>query len=149
MIMKAIDGTKRGYAPRPTRASMLRALYDAVEAAGSVAKIREIKELLPLTDDAHRLLKKSAIDHGLYNAVYSGYLVHNPKDDTYRIAPLSYYEARQQVVLETRKKNAETLKTPRQSRRAKHEVVFVTNWKLTAVLSWAAFFIGLVTGNLL
>jgi len=128
---------------------MLRALYDAVEAAGSVAKLSEIKELLPLTDDAHRLMKKSAINHGLYNAVYSGYLVHNPKDDTYRIAPLSYYEARQQVVLETRVKNADRPKSPRMPKRERHEVIYLTNWKVVAIVGWVSFFAGVVLGGII
>jgi hypothetical protein len=44
--------------------------------------------------DGSQIVSMKKLEKTLYNCKYRGYLVHNPKADTYKRAPMAYYEAR-------------------------------------------------------
>jgi len=102
--LKLIDGTGRDkLAPRPHH-GLIRALYDTVEACGG-ANLKQIKEYLPAAiDNIGQVLRKGKLNRALYHAVYNGYLVHDPEKGYWKIAPRSYYEARQEFTAELAEK---------------------------------------------
>jgi hypothetical protein len=82
------------YAPRPHH-GLMRAVYDTVDACGG-ANLKQIKQYLPAAiDNIGQVLKKGRLNRSLYHAVYRGYLVHDGKSGYWKIAPMSYYKARQ------------------------------------------------------
>jgi len=96
-VRPIVKGNDNALAPRPTRRSLIRALYDAVEALGTDGggTISAILGMLPVTDDAEKAYDNKRIFHNLQQGVHSGYFTHNSVGDYFRIAPLSYYELRQ------------------------------------------------------
>lgn len=112
--LKVIDGGKTDYAPRPHH-GLVRALYDTVDACGG-ANLEQIKKYLPAAvDNIAQVLRKKRLQRALYNAVYSGYLIH---DDTkakayWQIAGIDYYTARQAHVKEIEARHAGQQREPR------------------------------------
>lgn len=84
-------------APRPTRASYARSLYDAIRAVGGPADLGTIIELIPVTDDAQRwsTAKPKKVLQLLLNNKNYGYFAETP-DGKWIIAPRDYFDARQQ-----------------------------------------------------
>ena len=142
-IHKLRGGIER--APRPTRASIQRAIYDAVESLGGDGGTdKEIRKLLPATDDAERLiLRRKKLDRALYMSQYAGYIVHNPRNNTYKIAPLEYYTARQKVVEDHQRHFKSKRLRPRL---VKVAVSAVVDRKLLFAVAWISFFVGLLCG---
>jgi hypothetical protein len=86
-------------APRPTRKSIARALYDTVDAIGGPATLRQIVDLLPSTDDYDRVINgKGQILHHLQQCGWQGYLVHNSENDRWQLAPISFYNDRRALI---------------------------------------------------
>lgn len=94
MIPKNVHNLEQ-LAPRPTRRSKARALYDAVQSSGGAATLPEIMELLPATDDASKwsTMTPQRIGADLYPVMKQGYLVHDDFTGTWKIAPRDYYDA--------------------------------------------------------
>lgn len=97
--LKAIDGSGSKVAPRPTR-GLLRAIYDTVDACGG-ANFKTVRKYLPAAiEDIGQVVSKKKIERCLYNAVYRGYLIHDSDHAMWKIAPVSYYVARQEHLAE-------------------------------------------------
>lgn len=97
--LKAIDGTGSKVAPRPTR-GLLRAVYDTIDACGG-ADFKTVRKYLPAAiEDISQVVSKKKIERCLYNAVYRGYLIHDSDHEVWKIAPVSYYVARQEHLAE-------------------------------------------------
>ncbi len=95
-------------APRPSRRSKMRAIYDAVDACGGSATAKEVRQVLPLTDDITMFNINGdaptmrSVQQGLSSAVWSGYLVY--LNGVWKIAPVSYYRAKAAEKAEANKK---------------------------------------------
>lgn len=147
-------------APRPSRRSKARALYDAIAGNGGAATLGEIVQLLPATDDCDKwsTLNATQVAVDLRSPIYHGYLVHDSIRGIWKIAPSDYYEKRQAVMkdqLEHRSPpSSPGHKTPEDPPRfileTDEEVrkgdVVVNVYGLVKVL--AIFAIGVVTGYL-
>ena len=92
--MTVIDGTKNGgKAPLPNK-GLTKAVCECVDALGE-ATASEVRRMLPAAiTDGSQIVSMRKLEKTLYNAKYRGYLIHNPKTDTYKRAPMAYYEAR-------------------------------------------------------
>ncbi len=94
---KVIDGSGSSTAPRPKR-GLTRALYDTVEACGG-ADFSTVRKYLPAAvENISQIISRKKIERGLYDAVYRGYLIHDSAHKMWRIAPHSYWEARQEYL---------------------------------------------------
>lgn len=143
MPKKPIDA-KRGHrhAPAPQR-GMILALYQAID-AGEIVNEDEIIELLPATDAAPQAFDKAKVHHGLLNGKSYGYFVHEPKSDTWRIAPRDYYDARQKYLNDPRRHRTAR---PRKAKQGRREVVrIVHDWKYSLAFGALTFLIGIAVG---
>ena len=104
--LTVVDGTGQDRkAPRP-KYGLARALYEVVDACGGATFEQIVKYLPAAIIDAKQVASRKKIAHNLYHCVYRGYLVHQGEAryktaDTkghWFIAPLSYYNARQQYL---------------------------------------------------
>jgi hypothetical protein len=85
-------------APLPQR-GVSKALYETVESMAGPATFREVWDLLPAAiDSSSQIGTKKKILQSLQGMVYRGYFVHDENGGRWNIAPLSYYEARQQYI---------------------------------------------------
>lgn len=90
-----LDGTLNTVAPEPRR-GLAKLVYQVVKELGG-ASTHQIKKYLPaVTDDVDKYINTKKFDACLYSCVYSGYLITD--GDKYRIAPKSYFDARQVIV---------------------------------------------------
>ena len=90
------DNKDNKTAPRP-RHGLIRAVYDTIHACGG-ANITQIRKYLPAAiDDIKQVMRRGRLKSTLYNAVYNGYLIHDPKG-YWRIASRSYYDARREYI---------------------------------------------------
>jgi len=148
MKLRAVDGTGHGkLAPSPHR-GLIKALYDTIDACGG-ADLRQIKKYLPAAiDSSSQVASTRKIEKSLYSAVYRGYLVHNPQNDYWKIAPISYYNERQRVMQDL--KDHPTSHTGMrkrlqmevdQSRFFSHE-----QWHTIIAITTVAFILGFVVG---
>ena len=114
--IKAIDGGAGAeHAPRPHH-GLIRALYDTVDACGG-ATLDQIRRYLPAAiDNISQVMRKNRLKKALYNAVYRGYLIHDDtKDEEYwHVAPIDYYNARQEHVKEIEARSVRGSGTPRE-----------------------------------
>jgi hypothetical protein len=90
-------------APRPSKASYARSLYDAIRAIGGPADLQTIIEIIPATDDAARWSKAKPLKvlELLVSNRGFGYFVETP-DGKWIIAPREYYDKRQQHHIDVR-----------------------------------------------
>lgn len=145
-----IDGTKQSVAPAPSR-GLAKLVYQVVKELGGATET-QIKKYLPaVSDDVDQYINRKKFDNCLYSSVYSGYLITD--GNKYRIAPMSYYEARQEIVHENKARHArgDTKRVRRHPE--KDHVTYVRplwHWAfitcvgvITAVMG---FFIGFFTG---
>jgi len=146
--LKIVDGTGKGQlAPSPHR-GLIKALYDTVDACGG-ADLRQIKKYLPAAiDNVTQIATTRKIEKSLYSAVYRGYLVHNPQNDYWKIAPLSYYNERQRIMQENKDNPTKTGSFRRrfqlevdQSRFFSHE-----QWHTIIAIATVAFVLGFAVG---
>lgn len=95
MNVKPINPGAR-LAPRPTRSSYARSLYDAVESCAGPCTLQEILELIPGTDDAFRWneAKPTRVLTLLDSGVYQGYLAQTPDHKRWQVASNDYYLSR-------------------------------------------------------
>ena len=146
--MQVIRGTRdEPPAPRPTR-GLTQLLYDAIEDLGT-CKESEIAYILPsLTENTDLYVDKSRIHQGLISAKSWGYLVHEPSTDTWRIAPRSYYNARQQYLKDPKreKRRRNITREPRDQRGYRTVEVKVTNWRYVGIAAYLALFVGFALG---
>jgi len=98
--LKVIDGSAGGkHAPRPSR-GLTRAIYDTVDACGG-ADMKTVRKYLPAAiENINQVVSRKKIKQALYNAVYRGYLIHDPDHDHWKVAPISYYVSRQEHLAE-------------------------------------------------
>ena len=94
-----LNKLKTDRAPRPPRRSLVQILYDTIEAiGGDGATEDQIMALLPAAindkTDATIVLTKDRLHNNLITQTNAGYFIHDPVRKAWRIAPLSYYEAR-------------------------------------------------------
>ena len=90
-------------APRPTKASYVRSLYDAIRAIGGPADLQTIIDIIPATDDAARWSKakpRKVLELLVCNRSF-GYFAETT-DGKWVIAPRTYYDARQQHMTDVR-----------------------------------------------
>jgi hypothetical protein len=101
-----IDGNDRRPAPRPQRRSLVRVLYDTVDAiGGDGATLTEIVSYLPAAieaDETDIIIDVERIRLNLQTQVHAGYFIFNPTEQRYRIAPMSYYQACRKRLQESR-----------------------------------------------
>ena len=135
-------------APRPPRRSIVRILYDTIEAiGGDGATEQEIVEMLPaaITDakDMLPFMDRARLRTNLMSQVYGGYFLYDPNANRFRIASLAYYNARREYI-----KTHD--RTPRPFRQHPHTnapvVRYVTNWFLLVGVSLFSFVLGLLLG---
>ena len=122
-------------APRPTRASFARSLYDAVEAARGPATLQEIIQLIPATDDAHKwdTAKPDRVLKLLIINKTAGYCVETP-EGRWQLAPLAFYEKQQEHARDVREGRAQKRKPGK--RHTVHEVteyVHIGKWEGIAI----------------
>jgi len=145
--LSVVDGREGGkFAPSPHR-GLIKALYDTIDACGG-ADLRQIKKYLPAAiDSSSQVASTKKIEKSLYSAVYRGYLVHSPQNDYWKIAPLSYYNARQQVMQDLKDNPTQTGLRRRiqlevdQSRFFTHE-----QWHTIIAITTVAFILGFAVG---
>jgi hypothetical protein len=154
--LRAIDGTKTTVAPQPRR-GLAKLVYQVVKELGG-ASTEQIKKYLPaVSDDVHDFLDKKKFENCLYSCVYSGYLITD--GDKYRLAPLDYYEARQEIVSRPRSTTDNgrgTNKKKRHSNPPPDTVEYIRpmfHWLVLAsiavITGCVGFLAGLLTGLLL
>lgn len=146
--MKVVRTTKgEGPAPRPQR-GLQAVLYDVVKDCGECTE-EEIKYMLPsATDNAKLYMDGKKVHAGLLNAKSSGYLVHEPTKDVWRIAPYSYYQARQEWLNDPERPRQRRLPVPRKQPGAPETVtIFRHDWRVTILAGIAAFLLGFVVGG--
>lgn len=98
--LHVIDGTGGKRAPSPTRKGLMRAIYETVDALGGASR-HQIEKYLPAAiDDIKGLVRRKQLDRAIYSCVYDGYLIHNPDNDRYYVAPIDYYKARREWLQE-------------------------------------------------
>ena len=150
--LRAIDGTQKTVAPQPVR-GLAKLVYQVVKELGGASE-QQIKKYLPaVTDDADQYINKKKFDACLYSCVYSGYLITD--GSKYRIAPRSYYEARQEVVASNKARHlsGETKRDPKETIRERfvyerplwHWWILASVGVITACVGYIG---GLVTGLL-
>jgi len=146
--LKVVDGTGHGkLAPSPHR-GLIKAIYDTIEACGG-ADLKQIKKYLPAAiDNSSQIASTKKIEKALYACVYRGYLVHNPQNDYWAIAPLSYYKTRQEVLkdLKDHPKRSGILQ-PRFPFEADRPRFFShEQWHSVIAIAAVAFILGFVVG---
>lgn len=136
-------------APSPQR-GLAKAVFTTVEAIGGNANMKQVLDLLPAAIEDSTSIGKKRVYDALHYCKNAGYLVHEPKSDTWRIAPMSYYEARQKWRLDpTRDK-----RTRRQGARAINPstpeplTIREVDWLFTTTLAVITFLAGAVLGFL-
>lgn len=146
--LKVIDGTGDGkFAPSPHR-GLVKALYETVDACGG-ADITQIKKYLPAAiENINQVLTTSKIEKSLYNAVYRGYLVHNPSTGYWQVAPISYYKARQEVIkdIESRTNRDGVPKRREPLQIQSHGFFTFHQWYAIISMMCVAFVFGFVVG---
>ena len=148
-MLKVLDGSRTELAPRPKRHGPTRLLYDVVDAMGGEATTAEIKKYLPAAvTDAKDVITQKKLNGALKRCVYLGYLV--VLGDKYKVAPMAYYESRQDYVKELRDKynKKDPSELIKRARGASPFVVSQTNWWATATLSLLGFIVGFLIGQL-
>lgn len=138
-----ISGSDMERAPAPKR-GMLRAVYDTVEALGG-GTVANIKEYLPAAiTESSQVVTKKKLEKYLYAAVYNGYLI--TQGGYYRIAPKSYYEARQKIIKE--QKDRVVSKKPGEDAPPHEFIVYrpLWHWALIISVGVAAFSSGMMIG---
>lgn len=129
-------------APRPKKASYMRSLYDSVDAIGGRATLSSIINLIPTTDDAGRWSKAKPdyVSQMLYQAVHAGYLSTGEDENGHaywKVAPISYYHARQEAL----KQPAKRREKPKVQR---HSLVVERNVKELWYAGCAGFMAGVI-----
>jgi hypothetical protein len=150
-----IDGTKQTVAPSPQR-GLVKLVYQTVKELERATEA-QIKKYLPvIAEDATLYMDKKKFESCLYSAVYSGYLITDKGQ--YRVAPLSYYEARQEIVAENKANfNAGNGRKVKKRKHPKQDQVTYVRpmWHWTLIASvgvitlCVGFLLGLITGLLL
>jgi len=146
--LKIVDGTGKGLlAPSPHR-GLIKALYDTVDACGG-ADMRQIKKYLPAAiDNVAQVATTRKIEKSLYSAVYRGYLVHNPQNDYWKIAPISYYNERQRIMQENKDNPTRTGKFRQRFAMEVDQSRFFSSeqWHTIVAITAVAFILGFVAG---
>lgn len=151
--MKLIDGTSGKRAPSPARKGLMRAIYDTVDALGGASK-QQIRKYLPAAiDDISGLVSTKKLDRAIYSSVYDGYLIHNPDNDKYFIAPIDYYKSRRDWLAKCRERStpgAHAGKKPSAALVESRPSLITRTIKVLFVLSvtWA-FTFGILVGMLI
>ena len=93
---------KPDLAPRPTRKSLARSLYDALVSLNGPAPVDQIREMLPATDDAEKwsTATPARIEGILKTTVYQGYVMPDAIDGRWRVATRQFYEQAQAHIRE-------------------------------------------------
>jgi hypothetical protein len=90
--LKAIDGTKTTKAPAPKRGLSL-AIFETIDGLGG-ATLAQVKRYLPAAiTETNQVASPKKLLTALQNGIYRGYFISDGK--IFRIAPRSYYNARQ------------------------------------------------------
>lgn len=100
-VMSLIQQEK---APRPTRRSFSRSVYDAIHSNAGASTLDEIIQLIPATDDANKwqTATPDRVTQILKSSEQHGYVQHNPDTDRWSIATLTWYEKMQEHVKDLR-----------------------------------------------
>lgn len=149
--LRAIDGTKTTVAPQPRR-GLAKLVYQVVSELGGASEA-QIKKYLPVVaENVDDLLNKKKFESCLYSCVYSGYLITD--GSKYRIAPLDYYEARQEIV--SRPRSVEPKKRSPKRKHPEHPIEYVRplwHWWILAsvgvITACVGFLAGLILGLLI
>lgn len=146
--MRPDNVTELNKAPRPTRRSFSRSVYDAILAAGGEATLQEVVDLVLATDDATKWETNSParVTEVLNSALAHGYLVHDDRKRTWLIAPRSYYEERQEYIRSNNARSLDQRSGAKQSHHADPEAYTVRIPKPQPHAVWALLF-GIVIGG--
>lgn len=95
--MENVTELKPELAPRPTRKSLARSLYDALMVLNGPAPVDQIKEMLPATDDADKwsTATPTRIENILKTTVYQGYVMPDAITGRWRVATRQFYDQAQ------------------------------------------------------
>ena len=92
--MKAAKGASiKGKAPLPKR-GIIRAVVETVQGLGGATEGQVYKYLPASITNSNQVITHKKLKAALISGVYRGYLVHDPDNDHYKLAPLAYYQAR-------------------------------------------------------
>ena len=136
-------------APRPSRASFARSLYDAIESNRGPSTLQEIIQLIPATDDAYKwdTAQPKRVLQLLVSSKTHGYFVE--QGDRWQIAPRAFYESQQQHLEDVR-----SGKAPKRKRGTSHvahevtEYVHIGMWEGIAIGAIGAV-VGMAIGVLI
>ncbi len=145
--LTVVDGRDQRQAPSPQR-GLVKLVFQTVKELEAATEA-QIKKYLPvIADDATLYMDKKKFESCLYSAVYSGYLITDK--GKYRVAPHSYYEARQAIVEDhkaNRGKPKKKRKHPKQD-----DVVYIRplwHWAVLGSIAVITLCVGFLAGLLL
>lgn len=97
-----VTDLKPELAPRPTRKSLARSLYDALVSLNGPAPVDQIREMLPATDDAEKwsTATPARIEGILKTTVYQGYVMPDAVPGRWRIGTRQFYDLAQAHIRE-------------------------------------------------
>ena len=134
-------------APQPKR-GLLKAVFDTVEGLGGASETEVYKYLPAAITASSQVVTHKKLKAALTSAVYRGFLIYDPANRKFRIAPMTYYKARVEYM-----DNLE-LKPPRIKARETVEIDTVTDlpvawWVILLMfVSLSSFLAGYVVGVL-
>lgn len=142
--LKAIK-TDPSLAPRPQK-GIVQGCYDALDALAGPSRLDQIIKLLPASDlEPEQYIDADRLKGVMQSGKSWGYFTFDPDTQKWWIAPRSYYVARQEYLHDP---DRERGRRPRGKKKPQKEiqVVKVTDWKYTIVLSIVAFVVGFGLG---
>ena len=146
--LKTVDGTGNDKLAPPPKKGLALAVYNTIDAMAGEATQHEIEALLPAEITESHQIGRKRIYNSLHYLKNYGYVVHNPGSDKWRIAPLSYFKAREQwrndpdrepKYRAPRRKKADRLDLS-------EKVVYRHDWMYTALFATTAFAVGVFIG---
>lgn len=82
------------HAPRPPKASITQAIWDELHALEG-AKVPQLMKYMPAALMKKKRITRASVVRCLDYGQRWGYFVHDPATDTWKIAPISYWQSRE------------------------------------------------------
>ena len=148
-----VDGTgNEKKAPRPRVRGPVQVVYDTIEGLGGAAKRIEIIRYIPAAIvETQQAYTQKQVAQALQNGRYRGYWIHDPNSDVFSIAPISYYQSRQEFINagpEGKRKRKRRSTKPEKPIGDTH-IIIKNNYWLIATVGLLCFIVGCGVGILI